>query len=194
MVTRSAVPPKKWSGKPPLPFCVVWGLVGGNPPPSLPPCGVGSGGWESPSLRFPRPVVWGLVGSTLRWEVLVGLKRCACRVGSPVVVKLSLVRQTIFSGRRFCSETLGCPFRCFGRPWRFLFGTIQYRVIESVLMTSRPPITYCTLCYILDTTYSRVCTIYCRLYSVHMVYLYTIARPLKGGNQVLQKCHVGARL
>ena len=47
--------------------------------------------------------------------------RGVSRVGSPV-------RQTIFCGRRFCPETLGCPFRCFGRPWRFLLGTIQYSV------------------------------------------------------------------
>ena len=52
----------------------------------------------------------------------------------------SLVRQTIFCGRRFCSETVGSAFRCFGRHWRFLFGTMQYKVIESVFLTSRPPI------------------------------------------------------
>ena len=57
--------------------------------------------------------------------------------------------------------------------------------MESVLMTSRPPIIYYTLCYILYTIYSRVYTIYYRLYSVYMVFLDTIARPLKGGNQVL---------
>ena len=37
-----------------------------------------------------------------------------------------------------------------------LFGTIQYRVIKSVLMTSRPPIIDDTLCQILHMTYSRV--------------------------------------
>ena len=59
------------------------------------------------------------------------------------------------------------PFRCFGRPWRFLLGAIQYRVIESVLMTSRLPIIYYTLCYILYTVCSRVYTIYSILYSVY---------------------------
>ena len=83
MVTRSAAP-KKWFGKPP-PFpppvmwalaglienlpplfsSVVWGLVGGNPPPSFPP-GVGSGGVDSVlgSLVGVEPVVlpeWGLL-------------------------------------------------------------------------------------------------------------------------------------
>ena len=55
---RRGPPPPYQSGNPP----VVWGLVGGNRPlsfhppsgcggwesdPSFPPCGVGSGGWES---------------------------------------------------------------------------------------------------------------------------------------------------
>ena len=87
-------------------------------------------------------------------------------------------------GRRFV-QTLGCPFKCFGRPWRLLLGTIQYRAIKSVLMTSRPPIIDYTLCHILYTMFSRVYTMYYGLYSVYMVYLYTIARPLTGGNQVL---------
>ena len=135
----------------------LWcGLVGGKTP--LSPRGVGFGGVE-----FGGP----------------------SRVGSPGGREASLVRQTIFCGRRFCSETLRCPFRCFGRPWRFLLGNIQYRAIKSVLMTSTPPIIDYTLCHILYTIYSRVYTIYYRLYSVYMVYLYTIARPLKGGNQVL---------
>ena len=134
---------------------VVWGLVGGNPPP----CGVGSGGWESPSLP---PMVWGLVGSSLCWAVLVGSNPWSFQSGA------SLARQAIFCGRRFCSET------------------IQHRAIKSVLMTSRPPIIDYTLCRpLLYTIYSRVYTIYYRLYSVYRVYLYTIARPLKGGNQVL---------
>ena len=120
------------------------------------PCGVGFGGVE----------------------FVLGI-RCPSRVGSPAD------RAPNFCGRRFCSETLGCPFRCFGRPRRFLLGTIQYRAITSVLMTSRPQIIDYTLCHVLYTIYSRVYTIYCRLYSVYMVYLYTIARPLKGGNQVL---------
>ena len=38
---------------------------------------------------------------------------------------------------------------------------------------------------IYNTLHARVYTVYYRLYSVYMVYLYTIARPLKGGNQVL---------
>ena len=158
-----------------LPFlwCGVWRVgipllpsspVGGNPPPPSPPCGVGSGGCESSW--------WGRI-------------RGPSRVGSPGGREASLVRQTIFCGRRFCSETGGCPFRCFGRPWRFLLGTIQYRATNSVLMTSRPPIIDYTLCHILYTIYSRFYTVYCRLFSVYMVCLYTIARPLKGGNQVL---------
>ena len=65
MVTRSAAPPHppKWSGPSLLPS-VVWGLVGGNPPPSFSPCGVGScgwvgpGGWESPSFLPFSGGVW----------------------------------------------------------------------------------------------------------------------------------------
>ena len=90
-------PPPPNSGKsPPSPPFVVWPLIGliGNPPPSFPP-GVGSGGLESPSLLPP-----------------------SC------LGEASLMRQTIFCGRRFCSETLGCPFRCSGR---VLVGTIRVR-------------------------------------------------------------------
>ena len=142
----------------------MWCLVGGNPlPPPLLWCGV----WW---------VEFGL------WS---GRVRGPSRAGSPGGREASLVRQAIFCRRRFCSETLGCPFRCFGRPWRFPLGTIQYRAIKSVLMTSKPPIIDYTLCHILCKIYSRVYTIYYRLYSVCMVYLSTITRPLKGGNQVL---------
>ena len=175
-------PPPKWSGKPPfsvvwvvvgligkpffscgvgslwvgIPFPpsppMVWGVVGGNPPSSSPLwCGVWCGVWWVGSPSLPA-VVW--VGGVSWWA----------RGGR----EASLVRQTIFCGRRFCSETLGCPFTCFGRPWRFLLGTIQYRAIKSVLMTSRPPIIDYTLCHILYITYSRVYTIY--IYK----YLYTI--------------------
>ena len=50
----------------------------------------------------------------------------------------------------------------------------------------KAPIIDYTLCHILYTIYSRVyIPVYYRLYSVYMVYLYAIARPLKGGNQVL---------
>ena len=192
MVTRSAAP---------TPTQMVWEAlrcgvsVGGNPLPSFSPCGVGCCGWESPFPPFCGVgVLW--VG---RDSLLPPLWCGVWWVGSPLPPpcgrvswwarggrEASLVRQTIFCGRRFCSETLGCPFnKCFGRPWRFLLGTIQYRAVKSVLMTSRPPIVDYTLCHILYIIYSRVYTIYYRLYAVYMVYLYTIARPLKGGNQVL---------
>ena len=135
-----------------LPPPVVWALVRliGNPPPSFPPCGAGSGGWESP--------LWGLVGSTPCWEVLVGSNPWSFQSGGLLVV-VQLFSCDKPCGRRFCSETLGCPFMCFGRPWRFLSGTIQYRAIESVLMTSRPPTIYYTVCYKLYRIYSRVYTI-----------------------------------
>ena len=191
-------------GNPPPSFSpyIVVGAVGGNPPPSFSPCGVGCCGWESPFLLplwcgvcgwegIPfLPVVWGLVGGnpppSLLWcGVWWGRVRAGKSWWAHGGREASLVRQTIFCARRFCSETLGCPFKCFGRPWKFLLGTIQYRAINSALMTSRPPIIDYTLCHILYMIYSRVYTIYYRLYSVYMVYLYTIARPLKGGNQVL---------
>ena len=160
MVTRSAAPPPppKWSGKPPpsvvwvvlelsgnpfSPSPVVRGLVSGNPPPSFSRCC----GWESgnPPSSSP-PVVWGLVG-----EGIPSFPRLWCGVwwvGIPlpvvvwglVVVKLLYCAKPYSVGERFCSETLGCPFKCFGRPWRFLLGTLLYRPIKSVLMTSRPPI------------------------------------------------------
>ena len=173
----------------------MWGLMGGTPPPSFSLGVVG----RNPPSSFP-PVVWGLVGGKgfppsppLVWGLVSGNPPPSplwCRVwwsrgGLVEVVKLLYMRQTIFCGRRFCSETSECPFKCFGRPWRFLLGTIQYRAIKSVLTTSRPPIIDYTLCHILYTIFSRVYTIYYRLYSVYMVYLHTIARPLKGGNQVL---------
>ena len=67
MVTRSAAPPPHpqmvWEAPPPVPVVralvglignpspsfpnVVWGLVGGNPPPFFPPCIVGSGAVDS---------------------------------------------------------------------------------------------------------------------------------------------------
>ena len=184
MVMRSAAPtPPKWSGKPPpgevdweslwcgyeSPPPLVWGLVGANPPPSSPPlwvwglvgvnpppssCGVGFGGVE---------FVLGSLGE--------GRIHGPSSVGSPRGGEASLLSQTIFCGRRFCSETLGYLFRCFCRLWRFLLGAIQYRAIKSVLMTSRPRIIDYALCHIRCTIYSRICTIYYRLYSVYMVYL-----------------------
>ena len=76
MVTRSAAPPDLpqmvWEAAPLL-RCGLWGVVGGNPPPSFP--------W------------WGRI-------------RGPSRVGSPGGREASLVRQTIFCGRRFCSETV----------------------------------------------------------------------------------------
>ena len=134
-------PSPQWSGKPPplLPRPVVWALVWW--------CGV----W------------WGQICAGKSWW---GRIRGPSRVDSPGGREASLVRQTIFCVARFCSETLRCELRCFGRLWRFLLGTIQYSVIESVPMTSRPPIIYSTPCYILYTLYSRVYTTYYRLYSV----------------------------
>ena len=153
------------------------GGVDWESPPFFPPCGEGSCGWESPSL-LASPVVclvggnlppfplwcgvcWGRVRAGKSWW---GRIRGASRVGSPGGREASLVRQTVFCGRRFGSETLRCPFRCFGRPWRFLLGTLQYRAIKSVLMTSRPPVIDYTLCHILYTINSRVYTIYYRLF------------------------------
>ena len=97
-------------GNPPPSFPpVVWGLVGIPLPSSLQWCGMW---WESPSLLWcgvlwvgiplppfsmwcgvpPSPVVWGLVGSS---------SCCGpSRVGSPGGREASLVRQTIFCGRR----------------------------------------------------------------------------------------------
>ena len=145
----------------PLP-CVVWGVCEGgvvllNPPsllwsglsmvstpPSLLWCGVKGGAVESPLLCFGLSMVSTArgVGSGVPpscWEVLVGSNPWSFQSGvSPGGREASLVCQTIVCGRRFCSETLGCPFKCLGRPWRFPLGTIQYRVRESVLMTSRP--------------------------------------------------------
>ena len=175
-----------WAGipLPPSPP-VVWVLWVGIPlPPPLLWCG--SCGWAGiPSF----PVVWGLVGDpppSPRWcGVWWGRVRAGKSWWARGGREASLARQTIFCGRKFCSETLGCPFKCFGRPWRFLLGTIRYRAMKSVLMTSKPPIIDYTLCHILYLIYSRVFSIYYRLYSVYMVYIYTIARPLKGGNQVL---------
>ena len=115
----------------------------GIPLPPSQSCGVGSGGWESPSLPF-------VVRAGKSWWCRI---RGPSRVGSPGGREAPLVRQTTFCGRRFCSETLGCPFRCFGRPWRLLLGTIQYRAIKSVLMTSRPAILDYTLCQVLYTIY-----------------------------------------
>ena len=118
---------------------------GGWEIPSFPSCGVGSGGWESP------PVVWGLLGWT---QALVGSNEA------------SLMRQTIFCGRRFCVENLGCRFKWFGRPWRFVLGTIRCRVIKSVLMTSTPQ------------EFAIRCAIYCTLYTLEFV-LYTMDYNVK---------------
>ena len=158
MVTRSAAPPTPpqmvWEAAPLL-YCWLW--------------------WDW--LGIPLPPSRGRVRAGKSWW---GRIRGPSRVGSPSGREASQVRQAIFCGRRFCSETRGCPFRCFGRPRRFLLGTIQYRAIKSVLMTSRPPIIDYTLCHRPYTVYSKVYIIYCRLYSVYMVYLYAIARPLRG--------------
>ena len=193
MVTCSAAPPPppKWSGKPPPrsvvwvvvglignpPPCLWWGLVSGNPPPSFFPHVV----WGLVGGGFPPPVVWGRVGIPLPPSLLWcgvwwghvhagrswwGQAHGPSRMGSPSGREASLVRQTMFCRRRFCSETLGCPFKCFGRPWRFLLGTIQNRAVKSVLVNSRPPIIDYTLCHILYTIYSRVYPIYYRLQSV----------------------------
>ena len=132
-----------WESLPPfLLWCGVW-WVGIPLPPSLPvvlvlwvgiplsllpPCGVESRGGNPPPSLLWCGVWWGQVCAGKSWWGRI----CGpSRVGSPGGRKASLVRQrpTIFSGRKFCSETLGCPFRCFGRPWRFLLGTIQYRAI-----------------------------------------------------------------
>ena len=139
---------------PPHPPQVVWEA----PPFCCVGCGgvVGCCGWESPFLL--PPVVWGLVGGK-------GFPP------SPPVV---------WGSGGWESQSL--PPVVWGLV--VLLGTIQYRAIKSVLMTSMPPIIDYTLCHILYTIYSRVYTIYYRLYSVYMVYLYTTARPLKGGNQV----------
>ena len=207
MVTRSAAPPLRNplpNGPGSRPPAFVVGLIGNV-------CGVGSGKYESLPLwcgvswvEIPLPpsppsrcaVWWALPFVVWVWWVRVraakswwGRIHGPSRVGSPGGREASLVRQAIFCGRRFCSETLGCLFRCFGRPSRFLLGTMQlwkqYRAIKSVFMTLRPPKIDYTLCHILYTIYSRDYITYYRLYSVYMVYLYTIARPLRGGNQVL---------
>ena len=101
-------------GPPPTPPQMVWEAA-----PLPPSCGVGSGGvdWEFPSLL--------LLPGRLR----------AGKSWFPGGREASLLRQTIFCGRRFCSDTLGCLFKCFGRPWRFLSGIIQYRAIQSVHYT-----------------------------------------------------------
>ena len=89
--------------------------------PLPPSCGVGHGGVDL--------LVWGLwVGNSppsFRLQSWCGRIRGPSRVGSPGGREASLMRQTIFCGSRFFSETLGCPFRCFAGPWRFLLGTIQ---------------------------------------------------------------------
>ena len=151
MVTRSArpTPPPKMVSPPfcgvgygggdwiPLPlWCGVWW------PPSFFFCG-GVLWWESPFLlppsSFSRLVGGNPPPSSLWCGVWGGRVRAGKSWWARGGREASLVRQTIFCGRRFCSETLGCPFKCFGRPWRFLLGTIQHRAKKSVLMTSRPP-------------------------------------------------------
>ena len=127
-----------------------------SPPPSLLWCGVWSGVWWGPLKSW-----WGRI-------------RGPSKVESPGGREASPMRQTMFCGRRFCSETLGCGFRCFGRPWRFLLGSIRGRMIESVLMTFRPPIICYMLCYILYSVHCIVCIIYYRLYSVYMVSIYIL--------------------
>ena len=99
--------PRKWSGKPPpsvvwvvvgligKPFPpVVWGLCGWESPSLLLPCGVGSGGWEAPSLP---PVVRGLVGCLGGLVVVVKHLQCAkpYSVGEDVVLRLWDVRLSV---------------------------------------------------------------------------------------------------
>ena len=125
----AAPQPPKWSG---LLWCGLWwgwlgipsllpcGVYSVQSPPSFFSCGVGSCGWESP----PWCGVW-WVGIPLPPRCGVGFGACGREA--------SLVCQTIFCWRKFCSETLRCPFRCFGRLWKFLLGTIQYRTIRPSL-------------------------------------------------------------
>ena len=138
MVMRSAAPPQprppNGLGSPP---CVVW-VVGvgwesllrlwcgvwwasfcgvgccGNPPSSSPREGFPPPLWCGVGIPLPPPLWcgawWGRVRAGKSWWARGGREA-------------SLVRQTIFCGRRVCSETLGCPFKCFGRPWGFLSRT-----------------------------------------------------------------------
>ena len=62
--------------------------------------------------------------------------------------------------------------------------TIQSNRVRPYDLKAPNNLLYIVL-YKLYTIYSRVYIIYYRLYSVHMAYLDTIARPPKGGNQVL---------
>ena len=113
---RPPTPQMVWEAVP-RPPPVVWTLVGliGNPPPSFPPASVGSASPSLPHLLTPLwcGVWWGRVCAWLFWW---GRIRGPSRVGSPGGREAALVRQTLFFGRRFCSETRGCPFRCSGRP------------------------------------------------------------------------------
>ena len=132
---RGPPPRMVWEAAP-LPPPVVWALVGliSNPPPSPLWCGVW---WVGIPSLLP-PLWWGRLRVGKSWW---GRIRGPSRVGSAGGREASLVRQTIFCGRRFCSEV-----------FRQTLGTIQCRVIESVPMISRPAIVYCTLCYILYNT------------------------------------------
>ena len=97
-------PPPKWSGKPPpSPPPVAWALVGliGNPLPSFSPCGVGCGGWESRSLLSPCGVGSGGWESPSLIPLLWWGRLRAGKSWSPGGREASLVRQTIFCGRRF---------------------------------------------------------------------------------------------
>ena len=191
-------PPTPPNGLGSPPPSVVWGVVGGNPPSSFPPVVWGFVGGNPPP-SFP-PVVWGLVGGNpppsplwcgVWWGRVRAGKSWLARGGR----EASLVRQTIFCGRRFCSETLGCPFKCGGRPWRFLLGTIQYRAIKSVLMTSRPPIIDYTLCHILYgyTLEFILCTLDYILYTCSIYDSKTTQRRQSSSSHIASG-HVGARL
>ena len=122
MVWEAAPPSVVWVGVDweslsllPCLCCGVWWV--GSPSLVLPL-------WCGSLSLLPPPIMW-WVGILLWCGVWWG-RVCPSRVGYPGGREASLVRQTIFCGRRFWSETLGCPFKCFGRPWRFLLGTIQY--------------------------------------------------------------------
>ena len=104
-------------GNPPSSFSsVVWGLVGGR---GFPPSPLWFGVWWV-GIPPPSPSGVGFGGVEFVLGSLGGLV---------VVVKLLWCAKP-YSVGRFCSETLGCPFKCFGKPWRFLLGIciIYYRL------------------------------------------------------------------
>ena len=146
------------------------------PPPNPPPSLLVGGNWVGRDSHLPLPVVWGHPPPSPLWcGVWWGRVRAGKSWWARGGREASLLRQTIFCGRRFCSETLGCPFKCFGRPLRFLSGTIQKGAIKSVLLTSRPPGVDYTLCHNLYTIYARVYTIYYNtidIFCIHGLFIY----------------------